>query len=74
MRELKQGCSQDEIELARFIERARAENPSAWARVEVLKTACFVEASQANLAEHAGSFTLGSVDVDARPRPSEMPI
>jgi hypothetical protein len=67
MCELKHSCERDEIELLRFIERLRAEKPSAWARVEALRKACFDEASQADLEEHALLFRLGSLAVDARP-------
>ena len=66
MRKLNQGRAREEIELARFIQRARAENPRAWARVEALRTACFVEASTASLEKHARLFQLASFEVDAR--------
>ena len=66
MRELNQGHSRDADELARFIEWARAEKPIAWARVEALRTACFDEASRANLEKHALLFALGWLEVDAR--------
>ena len=67
MCELEHGCERDESELVRFIERLRAEKPSAWARVEALKKACLAEASQADLEEHALLFRVGSLAVDARP-------
>jgi hypothetical protein len=66
VREFKPAFSRDEVELRRFVECARAENPRAWARVEALRRACLIDASQANSEEHALSFALGLLAIDAR--------